>query len=322
MTKRILILDGDSIAYRCSAAGEQRGISVLHEPTGIVKVFKHRTAFKELMQSKNKEITEDYVVTDTQEPEPLEYVLSTIKKHITRIAEEVNADEIKVYAGEKDNFRLKLNLPKLYKGNRSSNIRPVHLAEAKKYLKDIWFAEESVGIETDDSCCIAAYDALAKGHLPLQYYYEKDQLSLDSITLLMEDNESINYVLVPEHGELHLDKTSVKGLGLKFLCYQWVCSDPVDNYCAYDLSKVKFGAKSAYKLLADTKTPQETLLAVVEQFKKFYPDKFEYTDWNGQQHEADYVTMLDLYYRCARMMRSKDDALDFRLLLDKHGVTL
>ena len=52
----------------------------------------------------------------------------------------------------------------------------------------------------------------------------------------------------------------------------------------------------------------------------FYPDKFEYTCHKGERHEADWRSMMDLYFRCARMLRKKDDPLDYRLLLDDYGV--
>ena len=60
MNKKVLILDGDSIAYRCAAAGEQRSIEVTHKPTGIKKSFKHRTEFKKSMEERCKEITDDF----------------------------------------------------------------------------------------------------------------------------------------------------------------------------------------------------------------------------------------------------------------------
>ena len=68
--KKVIILDGDSVAYKCAAAAEQRSIDVLHKPTGKSKVFKHRTEFKKSMLERGKEITADYEVTDVQESEP------------------------------------------------------------------------------------------------------------------------------------------------------------------------------------------------------------------------------------------------------------
>lgn len=322
-SKKILILDGDSIAYRCASAGEQRSVLVTHKPTGIQKAFKHRTAFKEHMLSRNKEITEDYEVQDCQSPEPLANVLNTVKNHIGRIVKEVKPDELVIYAGESGNFRLNLPLPrgKPYKGQRSSMMRPVHLDAAKKYLQENYNAKAASGCEVDDMCSVAAYDALRAGDKPIMFMCDKDQFQLDGVTLLYDDRH-FAYQLVPVLGELRIEKTSIKGLGLKFLAYQWICSDPVDNYCAYDLSKVRFGPKSAYNVLADCKTEQEVLEAVKKQFKTFYPEEFEYTDCFGKQQKADWFSMMQMYYKCCRMMRSIDDKLDCADLFDQYGVDL
>lgn len=321
MQKTVLILDGDSIAYRCAAAAEERYIKVTHQPSQQTKIFKHRTEFKKVMQERGKEITADYLIEDCQDPEPIAYCLSTINNHIKRIADKVEPDEIKIFAGEQFNFRLELNLPVKYKGNRAESIRPVHLKEAKKYLQTKFKAQEAVGHEVDDACSYSAYDALRAGDKAVMYFYEKDQYQLDGVTLLY-DNDFMDYEVVPELGNLRLEKSAVKGLGLKFLAYQWICSDPVDCYCAYDLSKVRFGAKSAYNVLNDKQTTQEVLLAVINQFKTFYPDKFEYKDWRGQEHEGDWFKMMQMYYSCCRMMRSKDDKLDCLDLFNQYGVDL
>lgn len=319
-SNKILILDGDSIAYRCASAGEQRSVLVTHHPTGKQKVFKHRTEFKQSMQERGKEITEDYSVEDVQEPEPIAFVLNTIKNHIERIENEVKPDKTLIFAGEQFNFRSELALPKKYKGQRANTMRPVHLKEAKSYLHNKYKAVEAVGYEVDDACCIAAYDAIRAGDEAVMYFYEKDQYQLDGVTLLYDEPSSFRYQKVPELGELRLEKTSVKGLGLKFLAYQWICSDPVDNYCAYDLSKVKFGPKSAYNALVDCKSEQEVLLAVAAQFKKFYPEPFEYTDWRGNSQQSDWLGMMQMYYSCCRMMRNADDKLNCLDLFNQYGV--
>lgn len=96
---KVLILDGDSIAYRCAAAGEERYIKVTHGPTKITKNFKHRTEFKEKMQERGKEITEDYSVEDCQDPEPISFVISTMKKHIDRIVKKSIRQRLKSLQG-------------------------------------------------------------------------------------------------------------------------------------------------------------------------------------------------------------------------------
>ncbi len=321
MSKRILLLDGDSIAYKCAAAGEKRSIKVKHAPTGREKIFKHRTEFKQSMLEKGKEITDEYTIEDCQEPEPIAFVLNTIKNHIERIADEVQPDKVEIFAGEQFNFRLDLPLPKKYKGQRQNTIRPVHLKEAKSYLQNKYKAKEAIGKEVDDAQTIAAYDALRAGKDPIMYFYEKDQFQMDGITLLF-DNAEFEYKLVPSLGHLYIDGAAIKGLGLKFLAYQWICSDPVDNYCAYDLSEFKFGSKSAYKVLVDCKSEKEVLEVVVEQFKKFYPKPFDYTAWDGRVCQSDWENMMRLYYKACRMMRSENDSLNPEELFKQHGVQL
>ena len=321
MSKKVLILDGDSISFKCASVGEQRSIEVTHQPTNTKKLFKHRTAFKNHMECRGKQITSEYLIEDKQEPEPIAFVLSTIKNHINRIVEEVQPDELVIFAGEQDNFRTKLFLPKQYKGQRAGSIRPVHLKEAKAYIRSKYDAKEAIGYEVDDACCIAAYDALRAGDRPIMFFCDKDQYQLDGVTLLYDEDMGFRYETVPKLGELRLEKSSVKGLGLKFLAYQWICSDPVDNYCAYDLSSVKFGPKSAYNVLNDCKNEQEVLSAVSNQFKKFYPEPFEYTDWTGKTQQGDWLKMMQLYYFCAKMMRSSNDKLDCLELFEQYGVT-
>jgi len=315
VSKRVLIIDGDSVAYRCAAACETRTISVLHKPTGLTKSFKHRTELKKSFLSKGKEVTDDYIITDVQTPEPLEYCLSTIKNHIKKITEGVNADEVKVFCGEQFNFRLDLPLPTRYKSNRKDNIRPLHLKDAKLFLKNKYKAEEAVGYETDDLCCLTAYEELKQGNIPIFSSVDKDRLSHTGITMVEEcetedefNGKQFSTWVVPELGELTYEKSTVKGSGIKFLAYQWCCFDKVDGYCAYDLSSVKFGAKSAYDLLKDLPTVKACLEAVIDQFKVFYPEPFTYTDWSGKVHEnVTYKDMLELYFACCWMKRTKDD---------------
>ncbi len=322
MSKKILILDGDSIAYRCAAAAEDRFIKVTHEPTQLTKNFKHRTEFKEIMKSKGKEITEDYLIEDDRTVEPLEYVLSTIKRHIQQYIDYVKPDEVKVFAGEHFNFRLDLPLPSKYKGNRGSMIRPLYLQEAKDYLRTKFNAKESIGFESDDSICIACYDTLKQGDIPIQVLYDKDQMSYEGVTTLLENDFGFELFKISSLGELRQVKTTVKGYGLKFLAWQWLVGDKTDHFVPYELSKTKFGATAGYKLLKDLNSEQEVLLAVIQQFKVFYPEPFEYKCWEGETHQADWKSMLQLYFQCCRMKRRLDDKLDCKELFLQHNINL
>jgi len=327
--KRVLLIDGDQIAYVCAAAAEERTILVKHKPTGIEKSFKTRTEFKEAMQKRNKAITEDYEIEDKVEAESVSFCLKVIKQKIANLIRDTQADEHEIYAGDSNNFRLKLPLPKSskegntgqYKGNRSNTVRPILLPDAKAYLHRVMQAQSVDGMEVDDMLSIRAYEELAKGNIPIIASFDKDTYQAQGCYIYYFKDKNAKVYHIPELGSLTFKAPgAVKGDGLKFLCYQWACHDKIDGYCSYDLSKVRWGAKSAFNLIDKCKTEKEVLSAVIEQFKKFYPDPFRYIAWDGTEHDADWYSMLQMYYKCCRMMRSMQDPLDCDLLFKEYGV--
>lgn len=324
MSKTVLVLDGDSIAYRCSSVGEKRYIQVKHEPTGVEKIFKTRTEFKSYMKEKGKRITDKYSIYDCQEPEPLSVVLSTIKQHITKLQKFCNADSTIIFAGEENNFRLQLDLPSRYKGNRIGSLRPLHLEAAKDYLRAVYKAKKAIGYEVDDACCMSAYEHLKNGNRVFMPLYDKDQCSFTGVTLLKEvgeeENKTYEKIIVPTIGNLTHNKGVVKGYGLKFLAYQWCSGDSTDNFKPYELSPIKFGAKSAYDLLKDLETEKEILEAVVRQFKIFYPEALTYRTWDDREVTKDWKDFMQMYFMCCRMKHHEDDNLDCFKFLKERGV--
>ena len=320
MSKTVLIIDGDLLAYQSAAISEDRSIEVTHAPTGIKKSFKNRTEFKDKMKERGKEITDAYSVIDVQEAPSPALCNKTIKARIENWKKETQADEVEIWVGGKGNFRDDLPLPKKYKGQREGGLKPLLLADAKSYLKRAHNARSVDGMEADDALICRGYEELAKGNKPVIASLDKDNMGNPGLYIYNygEDNPVVQ--LIPELGNLYMKKSTVKGIGLKFLCYQWVCSDPVDFYAAYDLSSVRFGPKTAHDLLQPCQTEKEVLEAVVSQFKKFYPEEFVYTAWDGTEHKADYKSMMALYFKCAKMKRTWDDDLDYVKFLNSYGV--
>ena len=74
--------------------------------------------------------------------------------------------------------------------------------------------------------------------------------------------------------------------------------------------------------MKDLTTEQELIHAVINQYKSWYPEPFEYTAWNGDIIQGDYKQQLQLYFRCCRMMQYENDDLDLGKFLEKYGVTL
>lgn len=321
--KRILIVDGDLLAYVCAAAAEERSILVTHKPTGINKSFKTRTAFKESMKKRNKEITDDYSIEDQQEAESPAFCFKVIRQKIEKLKKIAQADEVEVWCEDVDNFRLHLPLPSLYKGQRASMLRPLLLKDAKDYLRRTHNAQRSYGMETDDSVNIRAYEELEKGNIPIISSFDKDSTQADGIYILNENKKDPKPELMPELGELTFEKTKgVKGTGLKFLCFQWLWGDPSDNYKGSELANAGFGNKSAYDLLVDCQTVKECLEVVISKYKEWYPEPFEYKAWNAELVKADWKFLMRLYFKCAYMKRSRDDNSEPDWLFEKYGVVI
>ena len=128
-TKPLVAVDCDTLLFASTAACEERSIKVLHEPTGKFKEFKNRTEFKELMSSREKEITPDYKIIDQQFPQPLENALQIVKQRTEKILDNFSDCEVILCAGDVDNFRMKLPYPTKYKKNRDTALRPLLLKD-------------------------------------------------------------------------------------------------------------------------------------------------------------------------------------------------
>ncbi len=312
-------VDYDTPVFSAASVTEQRSILVTHQPTGIQKKFKTRTEFKELMKSKGKTVTEAYTIQDVQEAEPVANCLHLIKSNANKIKELYKNAEVVFVAGDKNNFRLDLSLPTRYKGQRAGMIRPIHLGECHRYVKQHLGAVSADGCEADDLTIILAYEAKKQGKNALLLSIDKD--SNQSIGLTISDYTGSYYQTINEMHEVKYD-TKYRSYGIPWIAMQWTVGDGTDCFKPTELSKSRYGAISAYKDFKDLKTPQEVLLKVIELYKHFYPRKFEYTDWKGQQHEADWKSMLVLYFKCCKMKESYDDDLCAGKFLAKYGVDL
>ena len=106
-----------------------------------------------------------------------------------------------------------------------------------------------------------------------------------------------------------VEKGKVRANGMKQYGPQMLVGDSVDGFKPTELCRVKFGEKSAMKLLEPCKTEKEVLEVVVSKYKEWYPESFEYTAWNGDRVESDWKHILNIYHCCCRMKETKDDPL-------------
>lgn len=326
MSERVLIVDGDLIAYRFAAAGEQRSVLVKHIKSNKEQIFKNRTTFKEFLAEKNYEyIPEDYTMEDIQTVGSKDFTLGTIKKLLDRMKEEMWVDRMEIYIGSGDTFRHKLPLPSGYKSNRAENLRPLLLDDTRHYLKVKYGAKviPAGGLEVDDVITIRSYEELAKGNDPILVSNDKDAQQSSGIQVLNWQKDPWEVKLIPTVGSLYKEKAVVKGDGLMFLALQTLSGDTADAYCGYDLSQVKYGPTKAMKALEKAQTEKEVLEILISEFKRLYPTEFSYTDCHGVEHtEVDWRDMLQMYWECAYMKRSWDDDSSFVQFAGERGVYL
>lgn len=321
MSETILLVDADTVAFRAAAVCEKRSVDVTHIPSGKVKTFKTRTEFKNRLTEKNGNLDslKDYSFADVQTPESVANALQAAKSIMTKIFTSIEPDDMIVYIGGKDNFREKLPLPSKYKGNRGDMLRPVLLDEVKSYITRKYKAKSPVGIEADDAINIRGYEELAKGNSVIIASNDKDTFQSEGLKMFDYTKEKPFIFDIPEIGSLTVKGAECKGAGLKFFAYQLLCGDNTDNYKPTEICKARFGATGAFKLIQPLESSAEILEAVVQKYKEWYPDVVTYNTWDGKEITTNWEGILDLYFQCAYMKRSKDDPSDWKLFFKERG---
>jgi hypothetical protein len=317
MSKSICVIDGDLLAFKSAAANETRSVEVTHVPTGRIKVFKHRTEFKETIDLEKFPLTA-FVINDRQEAADLSYALHTVKKMIEGICKTCKTDQYEIYLSGADNFRDTLPLPSKYKGNRDGLMRPLQLTEVKDYLINVHKAEVVTG-EADDKISIRQYDGVKSKTKIIGCSTDKDSLGTDGWIYNWDTMEKP--MLVKGLGGLHIDeKGKVRGHGSKWKYLQWIVGDTIDGLNPCELAKVKFGEKSGYKALVDLQTEKECWQAVHDLYLKWYPESVEYIDQNGAKCCADYLDLAQVYWDGVHMLRWEGDKVNVREVMQKMGV--
>ncbi len=322
------IIDGDLICHHAAAACEDRYIEVIL-PNNSYEIFDNRTALKAYCLENEMDYSQ-CDIEDCQFPEPIEVINYTAEKMAENWAKKVKADEYEIFIGLEKTFRNRLPLPEEYKGQRSASLKAVHVDDVKHHLLGLDNCTEATqGLESDDWLAIRAYEGFQR--------YKKSRSNKDKVVQITIDKDALGTtgftfnpdkmmkpLLVKGLGEIELFKKSnvwnITGHGTKFLMYQMLCGDTVDNYSPTKHIKKRFGPTNCGKLLLDLDTPEDCWKAVVDQYKAWFGDNHKYTSWDGQEIECDWLYMLQLYFDVARMRRWPDDDLQIKEVLDKYGI--
>lgn len=317
----IALFDFDIIAYRAAAAVEKRTVEVKHLRSGKTRIFKTRTEFKTFLKEKDYPYIEtDYEIKDIQTPEPIENACQIVKRQVNSIKQEVQADYVEGYVGVGDtNFRLKLDLPEIYKGKREDMLRPLLLNETKTYALSKFPGKLVKRVEADDYLVIRFHEYEKAGKTPVIITLDKDQKGCVGTRYYDWTQPDAQIIEIPAWGYLsyNTEKKKVEGLGLHFYCYQMLVGDNTDNYRPNDLHKQKFGDQGALKLLADCTTVNDLFSAVETRYKEWFPEPITYVTQTGKKVTKDYKSILELYHQCVYMKRYRRDKTTFYSLWEE-----
>ncbi len=311
MTERLVVIDGDLLAFKCAAVTEKRSVIAKHKETLEEVEFDTATLFKEWAGAE----AANYELTPVRTPEPIANTLRAIKSKLNTILEACKAKKYHIVVSGEDNFRKEILLPTQYKDSRKSSTKPVNLDEAKQYLIKHHNAEVAVG-EADEVLVAYAYQGYKDKQVVIQASIDKD--SYHGPGWLFDWDNMEEPELIEGFGGLYInDADTVKGKGRSFLYYQMLFGDPIDCYKPCEIAKVKFGEKSAYKVLKDCTTDKQALEALVATYKKWYPEPTWYTAWNGKKYKKDWMEIWQMYADCAFMPRWEGDRFVVKDVLDK-----
>jgi len=317
----LVVIDGDLIGFKASAACEKRFIKAVHKDSGRVKDFQHRTAFRAWLKEQDKWQESDFDIVDDREVDAIENCLHTVKVMLDNIHKASGCSEMKVVVQGEGNFRDSLPLPSKYKGSREDTIRPFHLKEVQGYLLRKYKAERANGQESDDVLAAYAYEGFKTKQRIIQATIDKD--AKQCAGWLFDWDKMQEPKFISGLGELVLNsKGKLDGYGRKWLYYQATCGDPSDFYNPSQLAKAKYGEKSAYKDFVDLKTDKECWQKMRDIYKGWYPELITYTAWDGVEYTADYVGIMQMYMDCAHMRRFENDQVNVLDTLNKMEITV
>lgn len=327
----VLLVDGDWLAFASTSNEMVRSIDFEHNGKTI-NFEDCYTGIKKYCKENNIEYIPNCGLKKHYMKENSTWnAKSTIKKKLFKAISYTKATKIIMFLGSTGNHRDNLPLPKLndidyfkYKGQREKDWIPKDLPEIKKWLHSNFLSHWAMQEESDDCITITKHELDRMGIKSYIHGVDKDYngeqigglyiLGHQNTPTWFEDTEANRLGWVKA---IKTDGGSDKmiGHGDMFLCYQIMSSDDADNYSAKAMLKhygslKSFGYKGCEKYLMQFKTRKDLWQGVLDFFTKYLPSEFEYEDCFGVTHQATPLTMLDLYFKCAKMREHKDHIAD------------
>ena len=280
---KVLLIDGDIIAFRASAPCE--GVYYTHpdikEGPSTLQRVKYRKAITDMVKKIGGDIS---FIGKHKEVEPEAFAIYNVDRLMESLLKAYDTEDVYVrtFLTGKSNFRMALN-PK-YKSSRKSTPRPTHLNAAKQHLLNRYGAEIEEMYEADDLMGISAMEYKASGRPYVSCSIDKD---LDTIP-----GEHYHFV---NNKKYNVSKEEA----LRAFYMQCMTGDKTD-----DIPGIKgLGPKTAEKLLKGVNDPilmyQKGL---TEWFKFLYPDITKDTKSGELLPTNELKIVVDTYRKSAELL--------------------
>lgn len=322
MIKPYAVIDADTIKYRAAKVGDRESILVTHKTSGRTKEFKTITEFRGRKNAKevggwlgdiNSKRTSPFLLDEFEiekvvTHDKIENVLHTAKMMFQGYLATAGTDDYIGFIGKGDSWRVERSTVMKYKGNRDPNDRPLYLDDVGDYMMRKFNIRQVRDVEADDQVVIEAY----RDPKAIVLSIDKDSVGQPCKTLNPDDPDS-GIIDGDQFGEIWWvdSMKKCKGYGRKFLYYQILYGDNIDNYRAGFASKLRWGEKTAYESLAPASNDEEAFKVLEASFKKLYPEPTSFEGWRGDKIAISGKYMLQEMLDMARMLRWKDDHLSY-----------
>jgi len=319
------VIDMDFIKFEAACLAEERSIVVTHKSSGNQKEFKTRTEFYGSWQKKsggwlaeqNKSRTtpflvEDFNIEDKQESLGMGAARQILNSRLDAILGKLGTKDYYGFTTKGKSFREDISTVIKYKGNRDNLVRPLLLSEVADLMLRKYNTEYQEFFEVDDR----VVQEWNKDKSLVVVGAEKDYLGCE-IDFFNPDTMD-EPMEIRGLGGLWIDgNKQVKGHGRKWLYQQVLSSDSADNYAANSATDMKWGPKSAYNLLAPCQTDADCFKALLQGYRKLYPEPKSIVGWKGDTIEIDALYMLNENFQLARMRRFEGDEFHVEDVLTK-----
>jgi len=323
-SKMEVVWDYDYLKFKFAAMGEVRSIIARH-PSGIEQEFKTRT---ELWGNHHKKAGGWLAEYNKDQPNPLspsDFIIEDVQRmlsprlcfrglnyNIQNVLSKLGKSKYYGYIGKGESWRVQASTILRYKGDRKDLIRPLHLENVENYLIKKHGAILVRDWEADDHTVADCYANPKLILVGVDHDYCGCKVNLFNPDKMEKPSK------IDSLGTLYIDaKGKVRGEGRMYLYHQVLSGDSSDHYKANAASDMKWSDKSAHDVLVVCKTDKECLQAMIESFKKLYPEPKSITGWRGDTFEIDWFYVMQECFTMAHMLRFEGDKFCLKTVLDK-----